>query len=244
MGNIIGHNRNLSSDRQRQTEGQEVRDQSQRPEYQRPTHQDFAYNPPRSSQDRAEQPTQGMPQESQWRAHFDIQNIENYSSGQMAEFVFWGIAEHFGQYVQRIVESGEPMDRPVPPIIQKWRDQYLEDFHSKLDPTDKPASSNSEEKQDIPFLEESNMRMIVFNAQLGSLSNEWSKMDGNANRDQEIERMMQLHNQNTDKLVEILLEERSKSGDILGRMPEGEGRAKLESVVDENIKKYMDKKDE
>ena len=146
MGNIIGHNRNSSSDRQRQTEGQEVRDQSQRPEHRRPPHQDFAYNPPRPSQDRAEQPTQGMPQESQWRAHFDIQNIENYSSGQMAEFVFWGISERFGQYVQRLVE---PMDRPVPPIIQKWRDQYLEDFHSKLDPTDKPASSNSEEKQSL-----------------------------------------------------------------------------------------------
>ena len=243
MGNTIGHNRNLSSDRQRQAEGQEVRDQSQRPEYRRPTHQDFTYNPPRSSQYRVEQPAQDTPQEGQERRILRrTQRMQDLISPLATEQYSRTRAGHDGRSTNQ--EHEEKSDREEPEIIKDWRDQQVDDLHSKLNPTDKPDSSNSEEEKSILFVEKMNMRMIVYERQKESLLDKYYALGEDTNRDQEMESMMQLHDQNREELVKILLEERSKSGNILGIVPGRRIREELENKIDEKIQEYINKKDE
>ncbi len=234
MGNIIGHNRNSSSDRQRQTEGQEVRDQSQRPEHRRPPHQDFAYNPPGHLQDRAEQPRQGTGQEgSTLRRTYRMQDLISPLAME--------------QFSSMMIEHGDRLTNQEydeePEIIKSWSDQQVNDLNSKLDPTDKPASSNSGEEQSLIFVEGMNMRMIAHEMQKASLLDKYYASRESENRDQEIEMMIQLHDQNREELVKALLKERNESKDILGRMPEGKRREKLEDMIDKKIQEYINEKD-
>jgi hypothetical protein len=149
--------------------------------------------------------------------------------------------EHGGRLTNQEYEDQSSINEPE--IIKSWSDQQINDFHSKLDPTDKPSSSSSEDKQNLSFLEESNMRMLVYKVQKESLLDIYYAPGEGTNRDQEIERMIQLHDQNKEELVKILLEERNnKNGYILGRMPEAEIRLKLEYIIEKKIQEYINEK--
>jgi hypothetical protein len=235
MGNTLGGFRDSSSNRQRQTEGQEIWNQSQRPEHRRPPHQDFTYNPPRHAQDRGEQPTQGTGQER--RTLHRTHRIQNLISPLASEQFSRMMIEHSGRLTNQ--EHEEESE-----IIKIWCDQQVNDLHSKLDPTDKPASSNSGEEQSLTFVEEINMQMIVYERQKESLIDKYNTIGEDINRDQEIERMMQLHDQNREKLVEIILENRRKKGDTLGKIPHPGRKAELEDMINEKIQEYINKKDE
>ena len=235
MGNTTGCFRDSSSDRQHQIEGQEVRDQSQRPEYRRPTHQDFAYNPPGHLQDRAEQPTQGSQERRPLRR---IHRMQDLISPLAIEQFSRMMTEYNGRLTNHELEYEEQSDIREPEIIKSWSDQQVNDLHSKLDPTDKPASSNSKEEQNLLFIEEMDMRMIVYERQKGSLLDKYYSPVEDINREQDIKRMIQLHNQNREELVKTVLQYRIDKKDTLGAIPNLERKADLEKMIDGKIQEY------